>query len=467
MRILLIQPNSRYCTRDYINSNIPQGLLYVAAALREAGLGPIGLLDARMERLSRKALVARVREFRPDAVGMGGMTFEADEIKMVAGLVKKEFPACKVVCGGPHASSAPEDLAADPNIDFVVIGEGENTAKELFAALEKGLDTSAIAGLAFKDPGGVTRTRPRELVENLDSLPLPAWDLLDLERYFSLWTKHSMGPLPASERAMTIITSRGCPYGCIYCHKIFGRRTRFRSPESVLAEMEILVKRLRVEEIEIADDIFNLDLPRAKAICDGMVSRGLKVFLSFPNGLRSDRMDEELVLKMRAAGTYEVAYAIETATPRLQKLIGKNLDLEKARHMVRFTDAQGINVRGFFMLGFPGETAAEMRATVDFALNEPFLHADILYVTPRPNTPLFELAKKIKPDFEKAKIKTYFTLSYNLSAASDLELKRIMDDAWTDFYNAPRRVVKLIRRVRNYKYILKIFLRAVFFGHWA
>ena len=462
MKILLIQPNPRGYYDWPVCANIPLGLLYIAAALREAGCGEITILDARLENLNLEQISWRIENAAPDIVGITGLSTEAAAVHALAGLARKTMPRCKVVIGGPYAITSPEEALHDPDIDFAVLGEGERTVCELVAALERGGTLAGIAGLAFKE-GGLPVINPRRAaIEEIDAIPFPAWDLLNMEEYFQLWVRHSQNPFPASERVMPLFTSRGCPYGCIFCHNIFGKKTRLRSVASVMAELDLLVKKYKVGEIEIIDDIFNIDLPRAKQICDEIIRRKLKLKLSFPNGLRVDRMDEELVLKLRKAGAHLMAYAIETGSPAVQKRIGKNLDLEKARRMVKFTAAQGIFLGVFFMLGFPDETKEEMLSTVNFAMELPFHQANFFYVTPRPNTALYEIAAKRGGGLETAGQSHYFKFSVNLSAVPDEELKRIMELAGSGFYNRLSQKWRIVRDVPNKLHILKLVLWHLF-----
>ncbi|MDO8803062.1 MAG: radical SAM protein [Elusimicrobiota bacterium] len=464
MKILLIQPNTRYCYNGLVVAHVPHGLLYVAASLRQAGFEQIGVLDARMERLNRKELSRLIKEFSPDVVGITALSVDASEAHVVAALARKNAPGCKVVVGGPYTSSNPEAIVGDPNVDFAVIGEGERTACELVSALERGADVSGIAGLAYRGPGGAVFGPPREMIEEVDDIPLPAWDLLDMERYFGLWSRHSLSPYPGSGRILPLFTSRGCPYGCVYCHNLFGKKARLRSAEEVLREIELLVNKYGVEEIEIVDDIFNIDLPRAKLICDEIVRRGIKIGISFPQGLRADRMDEELVAKLRRAGTRLLFYAVESASPRVQKQIRKDLDLEKAARIIKFTAEQGILVGGFFMLGFPGETREEMQATARFARDLPFHIATFFYVTPYPNTELYTMAAG---SLKKAGKGDFFKFAVNLSAVPDREFQRIRETAYARFYYRPWQLWRIFRAVPNRLYVAKLVLRAFFLGGWA
>lgn len=460
MKILLIQPNPRNCGVWPAISAPPLGLLYVASALREAGFADIRILDCRAERLGKKAAAARVAAAAPDLVGISGMSTEAEEVKALARTAKELRPGCRVVVGGPYALATPEDALGEPAVDYAVIGEGEGPAVRLARALRDGEDPSHIPGLVFRR-GGATAVNPREQgPRDPDSIPFPAWDLADPELYFGLWNRHSLNPFPSSGRVMPLFTSRGCPYSCCYCHDVFGKKARLRGPESVMREIELLVGRYGAEEIEIVDDIFNLDLPRAKEICREIIRRGLRVKLSFPNGLRADRMDPELISLMKEAGTHLVYYAIESGSPAVQGRIGKNLDLDKAREAVSETARRGILVGGFFMLGFPGETWEEMVSTVEFPQGLPFFAASYFFVTPRPNTPLYSMALKERPWLAKAGLKDYFNFSVNLSAVSDNELKGLLRLANERFYT-PARLWRAFRLLPSLKETAKMVLRAV------
>jgi len=467
MKILLIQPNPRYCAVSFTCSSIPLGPLYIAAALRQAGHTQLQFVDARMLRLNLKKVTERIRNFAPDMVGITGLSSEAKEIHKLAAAARTAAPGCRVVVGGPYATSSPAEALEDPSIDFVVIGEGEKTACALAAALEGGTPLEAVDGLGFKKDGCPVINQRRAAIEEVDDLPFPAWDLAEIEKYFRLWNRHSQNPFIVSERVMPLFTSRGCPYGCVYCHNIFGKKARLRSVPDVVREIKLLVEHYGAGEIEVVDDIFNIDLPRAKAICDEIVRLGLKVKISFPNGLRVDQMDEELILKLKQAGTHLVVYAIESASPRVQRQIMKNIDLEKAARIIKFTAAQGIIVGGFFMFGFPDETREEMLSTIKFARELPFDLANFFYVTPRPGTALYETAVKGNAALEKVHNGDYFRFSVNLSAVPEEEFRLMRDKASEAFYHRPLHFLRVLLLVPNKVYVLKLFIRAFFLRCWA
>jgi len=450
MKILLLVPNSKE-----VRVTIPLGLLYISAALRGKGFSDLKLVDARQKKLGREEISRHIKSFSPDVVGISGLSIEASEVHALARLVKETGKECKVVIGGPYAFSSPESIIKDKNIDFVIIGEGERTFLELLEALERRGEISGIDGLAFKNQNGPVINFPSTMIEDLDSIAFPAWDLLDMKEYFNTKSHHSSDSVPMSNRIAPIFTSRGCPYDCIYCHHIFGKKIRFRSAQNVIKEIEFLIAKYGIEEIEVADDCFNLDLARAKQICDEIIKRGIRINLSFPTALRADAVDEELIDKLKRAGAHMICYAIESASLHIQQRIKKNLDLSKARHIVQYTVKKGITTAGFFMLGFPGETREEMLQTVKFALDTPFHLMHIFYVTPLPRTPLFDELVKNNVVLSKATIYHYHRLTFNASSVPDVELKRIRKLAYIKFYFRPSQMWRLYKKVPNKRLLIR------------
>jgi radical SAM superfamily enzyme YgiQ (UPF0313 family) len=386
-------------------------------------------------------------EFKPELVCFSCMSVEANEMRRLAGISKEVFPHVPVWIGGPHASVFYDKELATGDVDAACIGEGEHTFFEMIQAWLNSDPLDGISGLALMRDGQVTVTGPRAPIEDLDSIPLPAWDMIDFKYYGK---KRSMNGFAHSVPWALLFTTRGCPYQCVYCHKIFGKAIRKRSVEHVMNELGQLVHQYGVREIHIADDIFNLDLPRAKAICDNIVARGLNIKIAFPNGLRGDRMDRQLIRKLKAAGCYSISYAIETASPRLQKKIKKNLDLEKVREAIAWTDEEGIIPTGFVMLGFPGETIEEIKASVDYALNSRLVQCFFFTVVVYPRTGLYNLAKEAFPFFELDDSDflkfNYWSEEPYYSIATGVDLKKIQRNAYRVFYLRPFIIIEIIKR---------------------
>ena len=321
MQIAFVRPLA--VSNWYIN-NVPLNYIHLSAYLREHGHQP-HLLDMVTGR-TKEEIDEYIRSKDIGVVGIGCMTCEFPEAVNESRRLRSVHPGIKIVFGGAHPSGAPEECLETGVVDFVVAGEGEIALAQLLDALQEGRPPAGIPGLWSVENGTIRSNRPAE-VPNIELLPSPAYDMIDLEKYFNL---DSPWHFPKSPRAVQFISSRGCPYQCSYCHTIHGKRYRGLSPDKVLDQMEYLVKNHHVEEFMMVDDIFNFDLARAKEICRGIVTRRLKVHLQFPNGVRGDRFDEELVELMKRAGTHYIAIAIETTSSQYQRLIRKNLKVDKA-----------------------------------------------------------------------------------------------------------------------------------------
>lgn len=442
-RILLGKP--RFLTPDQRGLVPPMGLLYLASVLRQAG-HEVRLYDAVTD-LDRAHPRFRqlVRTFAPDVVGLGAITFEAGTMEALARAAREEAPSTRIVVGGPHPTSYPLRCARAPGVDAVVVGEGEETLPELVAAWAAGRDGRDVAGTAWvDDAGGLVLGPPRAPIRDLDALPFPAWDLLDLD----LYRRHASMANVGWRRYLPIVTSRGCPWRCIYCHQVHGKTFRARSAASVLAEIGEASRRFGIDDFEVVDDVFNLDRKRAMAILDGVASRGRPTALHFPNGVRTDLLDAEQIDLMARAGTQYLAVAVETASPRLQAYIHKNLDLDKVRANAARLVQSGIYVCGFFMLGFPTETLAEARATVDFAVGSPLHQAQFFVVTPFEGTPMFDLCADVlteRGQVVRPEDLDYFKGRCNVSAMTDGELFGLQRAAYRRFYASPVRAWRIFR----------------------
>lgn len=390
------------------------------------------ILDARLDRLRGDALRERMAIYRPDMVGVTAMMNEREGAVEAARVAKDLWPGAPVVIGGPWASTAPLDTLEKTRADAAVVGEGENTIRDIARALSEGESLAGIPGVLARVNGDVVESEPRPPISDLDTLPYPAYDAIHVERYLGSW-RNGHNKLRNTNRIMPLFTSRGCPYNCIFCHNLQGKKFRPRSPEHVLGEIELLVRKYGIKEIEISDDIFNFDLVRAKRIISGIIERNYKIGLSFPNGLRADRMDEELLDLLRKAGCNRICYAVESASMRIQKIVGKAINLDKTLKIIEYTARKGISVGAYFMFGFPGETLEDMEETIRFAVNSALHTATFSYLAPFPGTRVYN---EYLPARE-VQFRDYSELSVNLSAASDEEFSKIRKRAYRSFYFRP------------------------------
>lgn len=425
----------------------PLGLMYMASYLRSTQPDhEIEILDLRCHRRPYDLLQKRLQEWDPQVVAISALTCEAESLHTVAAMARERNDEAVVVVGGPHISACTNDVAEDPNIDVLVLGEGERTFTELIRKLSGGESISGIPGTAWRMDGKMEWGEAGELISDLDSIPFPAWDLVDINKYAHLGRAGNV----KRGRYLPLFTSRGCPYRCYYCHNLFGKKFRHRSAENVVEEIKLIVETFGITDIEIYDDIFNLDLDRAKSICNMLIELDLGLSLAFPNGVRADQLDRELVTLLAGAGTTNLAVAVETASPVLQKAIGKNLDLERVKEAITWADEAGIVTNGYFMLGFPGETAEQILKTIAYAETTDLFFASFFIVTPYPGTPLWDQTMSVV-DSSSLDFSDYNYLSgyFNLGEMSCKELRLLQKEAYRRFYSKKRwKILKSIHRLR-------------------
>jgi anaerobic magnesium-protoporphyrin IX monomethyl ester cyclase len=329
------------------------------------------------------------------------------------------------------------------------VGEGELTCERVLRIWQEGSrDFSAVPGLVWRSVDGECLTNPGSapVIEDLDTLPFPAYDLIDLPSYWRLW---SMSLVPPPRRYVGMFTSRGCPYGCIYCHDIFGKRFRAQSPERIVDELEYYVRTYGIKEVDFFDDIFNLQGRRVIEFSELLRRRNLRVSLYFPNALRTDILTPEVAEALADAGTRMSAFALESGSPRIQQLIQKHLNIPKYLDGVAMLAKRRVFTYGFLMFGFPTETAADMQMTVD-VLRGSRLHAVHAWiVTPFPKTELFDVAMRLKPekmaDIAYAGADYSVTPCVNLSEVSDEDLAAYMRKAYSALFLNPSRVLRIVR----------------------
>lgn len=328
---------------------MPLGLMSLAAFVRESRPGfRIEILDRTVDRSLNIASIAdRVADQGIGIVGISALTCTAQEAATIARMVKLRSPGTFVVVGGPHPSSDPESALREPAIDFGIAGEGEIPFDQLLGSLVGGGEPADVPGVLVRRDGTVSQKARGAFVSDLDQLPPPAFDLVDPRIYW----KHQGFTLLGRRPYLPLFTSRGCPYKCIYCHQIFGNRFRARTPESVLSDMESLADRYGVREFEILDDSFNIKEARALDILENVQKRLPGTRILFPNGLRSDTLSASFIDTMSRAGVTYVSFAVESASPRIQSLIRKKLDVDKVKENIQHASRRGIFCNGYFMLG--------------------------------------------------------------------------------------------------------------------
>jgi|SRR5271157_13821 len=450
MKILLIFPN--YLENFYLVSASfypPLGLAVIAGILEKNG-HDVSVIDATAERMNIHRLEGKAREVRPDIIGITANVAFARKAMLTGQWLKARFPNIPIIFGGPWPTTRYEVILTKKAGNFVVIGEGDETIVDLVRAIEENLPVDDVKGIAFMKNGQVLVTDKREFICNLDKIPFPPWEL------FPKCTKYFWNP--KGKIFYPVMTSRGCPYGCINCTKlVHGFKLRTRSIENVIEEIKYLRKNFHADEVIIIDDAFNVDIERAEQICDEIASLPFKINLRFTNGLRADKITPRLAWKLKNAGAYDIVLGIESGNQRVVNKIGKNLDLQAVRRAVIILKHLGILVSGFFMVGLPPETIKTMIDTKILLKELDLDMALISRVIPFPGTKLYEIVNRdgqISPTFER----DMFFYS-NKNPAFELPnmpselIELAFQDLYRTFYFRFSRISKFLKamRFKNWK----------------
>lgn len=395
LKLTLVVPNYHWIEQDESTfwHITPYNLCLLAAMVRD--LCDVQILDAYAGNMTEEQFIAALRCSDPDLVGVTVMMDQcAPAGHKAAALAKSILPDRKLVMGGVYVTVNPDRAMADPHIDYAVVGEGEYVFRDLIRFL-CGQAPMPNQGLSYRGEAGVVHTGRSDFIQDLDALPLPAYDLIDFEKYATRAPRRSVdGPraLPYAR----VITSRGCPVGCVFCQVelIMGRRFRPRSAESVLGEIAWLKERYGVRTIIFDDDNLFTDRQRACAIFQGMIDRHLDVsWISSATAVF--RLDEDLLQLMRRSGCDYICIAIESGTKRvLKQVIGKPVDYEQAKRMVRCARDLGIYVAANFIVGFPTETWDEIRRTIHFAEELDANYVKLFHAIPLRHTRLWDLCER-------------------------------------------------------------------------
>jgi len=369
----------------------PLGLAYIAAVLERARYS-VSLCDMNPLKLGVEDIGDVIKEHSPKVVGLSSMTPQISTVHHIAQVVKSIDPSIYVVVGGPHASALPDDTLKEyPAIDFTAVGEGEMLMVELVGTLLDGaLIFQHIDGLAYRENGAVRINPLRAPYMDLDAIPLPAWHLLPMDKY----SVPGYGG-KISERTQVILTSRACPYQCVFCdsHSIFGRTFRSRSTENIIEEMEFLHQTYGITQFDFADDMITVHRKRLVNLCQAFIERGIPEKIRWMANARVNTVDPELLKLMKEAGCVRVDYGMESGDPKVLKAIKKNITIEQAVEAHRWTKEAGLTVGAFFMVGNLEEDHESAKMTVALAREIRSDFPSVSIATPFPGTELYQIAK--------------------------------------------------------------------------
>lgn len=466
IRVLLLNPPQK--TQNRIGTVLglkspPLGLLYIAAVLEREG-HEVRVLDADLMGFTVKQTVDEACRLHPEVVGLSATTPTIKTALRLFAEIRRRMSNVVTIVGGVHPTFLPEDtLRACPQLDLVAVGEAEETSVELLEAL-KGFQwgdplspddgsvrsvqalefarrISPVKGIAYRDPADPERirmTQTRALIENLDKIPPPARHLVPFERYMIRGKATKVG---------TILTSRGCPFGCTFCSssRIAGGRFRARTPENVVDEVEMLHVEYGLDHVEVVDDTFTLNQKRAFEVARGLLDRRLDVEWYASSAVST--ISRELIHMLARSGLSTMYFGVESGSQRILNLMRKQITLAQVRKAFELCRETGVKTLGSFIVGYPGETLTEARETIDFAMELNPDYAQFTVLTPYPGTPVYsELKAKnllTTEDWDK-----YTSLEpvikYEALGYSRRRVVSTLWDAYRRFYLRPKYLAKRV-----------------------
>ena len=379
MKILLINPTT-YSVYPIGNSySEPLGLAFIASMLRENSKHSVEIIDSagmmdEIEKVNGRLrigipedeLLAIIKQKNFDIIGITLLSSSSAEgVLLFIQILKDNFPLTPIIIGGPHATLEWESCIETGGVDYIVLGEGEQTIVELLDALTESGDISQVDGICYKDQNGeFIRTAPRKRID-INKIPWPARELLPMENYFRLRPRQYQMRNPAA----SIFTSRACPFKCTFCStsEVWGRKWRGRNHIDVVNEIEFLVENYKVKEIIIQDDNFLVDKQRVSNICDEIIRRKINIKWKVPPGLYLPLLDKELLLKMKKSGLYIIRPQLETGNPKTLKYINKRINFDRAREIFRFANRIGLWTQTNIIIGFYFEEKEDIEKSIRFA----------------------------------------------------------------------------------------------------
>lgn len=460
MKVILVNPPITLTERygmdigDIGGHQAPLGLCYLAAFLEQRGFS-VKLIDAEAEKLSNNEVIKRIGYFKPAAVGVTSTTTAFHRARDLADDIKLFDPDITTIIGGPHITANPEKTLSFKCFDYGVMREGEITLFNLLEALKNNEAIRGIEGIVYRKGGDAIINPPRPYIDDLNSLPFPARHLLpDIKKYIPPLGSYSRTPV------ISMITSRGCPYGCIFCdNNVFGGNIRYHSPEYVVSEIKNVTGNYGAKEIFFLDDTFIIDEERVREIM--FLMRKDKVKIKWTCMTRVDNMTKDLFREMKASGCWQISIGTESGNQEILKFIKKGIELEQVRNVVKWSDEAGIYVKGFFMIGHPLETTETIDETINFAKSVPFTDIVTTIATPIPGTKLYSLASEYGVFHDDDWVNfSYWKPVFVPRGLTEKTLYSTQKKIYKEFYFRFNIIIRQIKKIRSLsqftKYIINL-----------
>ena len=425
----------------------PIGLAYLASWLRKHG-HDCHILDGLAEPCTLDVIVQKCHAF--DLIGITSVSTYALRVNQLLQTLKKQRVKAPIIVGGPHATILPESCLRN-GADYVILGEGELPMLELVKCLEQHADISGVGSLAYLKDGELMKTPRIPLIQHLDDIPSPAYDLLPMRRY------HTSEARTKKQPSYSLMTSRGCPGVCSFCNKsVSGTKVRYFSAERIVEEFFLLRDTYGAEDVAILDDNFLADHDTVHDVCDRLIKNRFNKTWSVE--ARVDHVNNEILKHLKEAHCDFVAYGIESGSQRMLDVMNKGVTLEQIREAVKITKDVRINIRGYFMMGLPYETLEDMESTIQFAIELDVDVASFSIFVPLPGTLDYKRAQKTgtfpDPEYFLHRMYPEFnfpdSLLYVPEGITAEELFEKHKSAYNRYYFRPKFLAKTLLSVRSF-----------------
>jgi len=455
MKVLLVNPpfeqevesvGKTRSVRKVLNIIPPLGITYIAAILEKIGV-EVKIIDCATG-VSYEKVFNMIKEEFPDVIGITSTTPAFVNAKKVASFIRSELPRVKTIIGGAQVSALPHETMETGLFDIGVLGEGELTIEKLFKNYENNdfKELDKINGIVYVNENGIHQNEKQEFINNLDSIPLPARHLLLHPKFYQ--------PTPASCRRVpyaVMITSRGCPAQCTFCdRKIFGESYRMRSTANLFEEIEEVVSKYGVREVRFFDDTFTVKKKRVYEICDEFERRKLNVIWTCLTKVVN--VDGPMLMRMKKAGCWQVLFGLESGDDRMLKLLRKGNTVEKNKKAIRLAKEAGMEVRGDFIVGTPGETWESLERTVQFAIDMKLDYAHFNKFNPLPGSELYRqlVGQGYKFDFSKSSTLDHSEVLYMNPGMNKEGFSEYLDKANKRFYLRPSYILHRLFSIKSF-----------------
>jgi anaerobic magnesium-protoporphyrin IX monomethyl ester cyclase len=457
VKVLLVKPPSM---SDHIQP--PLGLAYLAGAIQHTHSAVI--LDMLKTCMKDEEFCGFVKSGQFEVVGFQCYTQELQSVAKLTALVKSVSKNIVTIAGGPHPTLLPRETMEflSTTLDYVLRGEADLTFLQFLNCLQqhKGLDK--VPGLVWRQADKVMENAPSEFVKDLNALPLPAWELIQPQTYPPAQHGAFFKQFPIAP----IVTTRGCPYACKFCSApiLSGRQVRFHDPDKIINEIRLLHSHYGIREIHIIDDNFTINRSHANAVLTKIIEAKLDISIAFPNGIRVETVDKELLDLMKRAGAYLISLGIESGSDRILQLMNKKLKVAATEEKVNLIHKAGLDIAGFFVIGFPGDTKEDIEKTIEFSLKLPLIRANYFDFLPLPGTPIYyELLEKgelAKIDWKQFH---FMTAPYAPAGMTRDQLRGYQRKAFLRFYLRPGILIRNLLQIKSFLHFKYLVRR---FYHW-